>query len=81
MVLVGRADPVHYLGAENRMKGGPAMTGRELIKWIQDNHAEDLPIHIRNTGGADIPSKEPELKSSIVDGKNGQQEWAKYFMI
>ena len=57
------------------------MTGRELIKWIQDNHAEDLPVHIRNTGGDDIPSKEPELKSSIVEGKNGQQEWAKYFMI
>lgn len=57
------------------------MTGRELIKWIQDNHAEDLPIHIRNTGGADIPSKEPKLESSIVEGDNGQQEWAKYFMI
>ena len=57
------------------------MTGRDLIKWIQDNNAEDLPVHIRNTGGADVPIKEPELKSSIVEDKNGQQEFAKYFML
>lgn len=57
------------------------MTGRDLIQWIHDNHAEDLPVHIRNTGGADVPIKEPELKSSIVEDKNGQQEFAKYFML
>lgn len=29
------------------------MTGRELIKWIQDNHAEDLSVLIehRDSGG------------------------------
>lgn len=73
--------PFHYLGIQNCVKGRIEMTGRELIKWIQDNHAEDLPVHIRNTGGADIPIKEPKLKSSIVEGKSGQTEWAKYFMI
>lgn len=30
------------------------MTGRELIKWIQDNHAEDLSVLIehRDSGGS-----------------------------
>ena len=30
------------------------MTGRELIKWIQDNHAEDLVVLIehRDSGGS-----------------------------
>lgn len=58
------------------------MTGRDLIKWIQDNQAEDLPVMIRRPGAAEkeiITDKDLELKVSIAG--NDQLEYKKYFLI
>ena len=58
------------------------VTGRELIEWIKQHHAEDLQVHIRKTGGEDIEVDKPELKCSIVYEKaTGQQAFDKYIMI
>ena len=58
------------------------MTGRELIEWIQKNHAEDLQVHIRNTGQAEVIVDKPDVKCSIVYEKGtGQQAFDKYIMI
>ena len=36
------------------MKEGADMTGAELIKWIQDNHAEELDVkYTDNVGDID----------------------------
>ena len=58
------------------------MTGRELIEWIKKNHAEDLQVHIRNTGQAEVLVDKPDVKCSIVYEKGtGQQMFDKYIMI
>lgn len=57
------------------------MTCRELIEWIRKNHAEDLIVHIRNTGGNEVESSEPDLKCSVVYEKDGQERLDKYIMI
>ena len=57
------------------------VTGRELIEWIQKNHAEDLIVHIRNTGGNEVESSEPDLKCSVVYEKDGQERLDRYIMI
>ena len=59
-----------------------AVTGRELIEWIQKNNAEDLQVHIRNTGQAEVEVDKPDVKCSIVYEKGtGQQAFDKYIMI
>lgn len=58
------------------------MTGRELIAWIQENQAEDLPVMIRRAGAAQkeiVTEKDLEIKVSIKDGE--QLAYQKYFMI
>lgn len=58
------------------------MTGRDMIKWIQDNKAEDLPLRIRHIKpGEDevMEATAPEVKVSIVGTE--QQEYQKYFLI
>jgi hypothetical protein len=58
------------------------MTGRDVIKWIQDNHAEDLPVMIRRSKGEPkeiVTEKDLEIKMSIAGGN--QLEYKKYFMI
>lgn len=57
------------------------MTGRELIEWIRKNHAEDLTVHIRNTGGNEVECANPELKCSVVCEKTGQERIDRYIMI
>lgn len=57
------------------------MTGRELIRWIQENHAEDMVVHVRNTGGEDIESADPDLRCSIVEEPGGQMRTDRYIMI
>ena len=57
------------------------MTGRELIEWIRKNHAEDLIVHIRNTGGSEVECADPEVKCSVVYEKNGQEQFDRYIMI
>ncbi len=57
------------------------MTGRELIEWIRKNHAEDLIVHIRNTGGNEVESSEPDLKCSVVYESDGQERLDRYIMI
>lgn len=38
------------------------MKGKELIKWIQDNHAEDLEIlHYGSDGDAIYPLRKPDI--------------------
>ena len=70
------------ISAVKSLKERIAMTGRELIEWIRKNHAEDLQVHIRNTGKNDIEVDKPELKCSIVYEKStGQQAFDKYIMI
>ena len=58
------------------------MTGADLIKWITDNHAEDLPVMIRRTKDKQkevIEEKDLEIKVSIAGGD--QLQYKKYFMI
>ena len=58
------------------------MTGREMIRWIEDNHAEDLPVRIRHIKPGEDEVMEvdaPEVKVSIVG--TGQQQYQKYFLI
>ena len=58
------------------------MTGADLIKWIQDNKAEDLPLMIRRPGEKMkevIEEKDLEIKVSIAGGD--QLEYKKYFLI
>lgn len=58
------------------------MTGRDLIKWIQDNHAEELPVMIRRPGEKQkeiVDEKDLEIKISIAGGQ--QLEYKKYFLI
>ena len=60
------------------------MTGRDMIKWIQDNQAEDLPFLIRRPGKKDeetIKEEDLEIKMSVVEGSNGQGQYKKYFLI
>ena len=60
------------------------MTGRDMIKWIQDNQAEDLPFLIRRPGQKDeetIKEEDLEIKVSVVEGRNGQGQYKKYFLI
>lgn len=60
------------------------MTGRDMIKWIQDNQAEDLPFLIRRPGQKDeetIKEEDLEIKMSVVEGSNGQGQYKKYFLI
>lgn len=59
------------------------MTGRDVIKWIQDNHAEDLPVMVRHVGAEKkeiVTQEDLEIKVSIV-GSNNQLEYMKYFLI
>ena len=58
------------------------MTGRDLIQWIKDNQAEDLPVMIRRPGEKEkdlITEQDLEIKVSIAGGD--QLEYKKYFMI
>jgi len=58
------------------------MTGRDLIQWIIDNNAEDLPVMIRRPGEKQkemLTEKDPEIKVSIAGSE--QLEYRKYFMI
>lgn len=58
------------------------MTGRDLIQWIKDNRAEDLPVLIRRPGEKEketVSEKDLEIKVSIGGGE--QLEYRKYFLI
>ena len=58
------------------------MTGRDLIKWIQDNQAEDLPVMIRRAKDQPkevIEEKDLEVKVSIAGVD--QLQYKKYFII
>lgn len=58
------------------------MTGRDLIKWVQDNHAEDLPVMIRRAKGENkefVEEKDLGITVSISGGQ--QMEYKKYIMI
>ena len=58
------------------------MTGADLIKWIQDNKAEDLPVMIRRSKDEQkevVTEKDLGIKLSIADGN--QLEYKKYFVI
>ena len=60
------------------------MTGRDMIKWIQENQAEDLQFLIRRPGQKDeetIKEEDLEIKMSVVEGSNGQGQYKKYFLI
>ena len=58
------------------------LTGRDLIKWIQDNKAEDLPVMIRRPGEKQkemVEESDLGIKLSIAGGD--QLEYKKYFLI
>ena len=58
------------------------MTGRDLIQWIKDNRAEDLPVMIRRQGEKEktiVNEEDLEIKMSIQGGE--QLEYKKYFLI
>ncbi len=57
------------------------MTGRELIEWIRKNHAEDMVVHVRNTGGREVEEEDPEVTVSVVEGRDGQLRSDRYIMI
>ena len=55
-----------------------------MIKWIQDNQAEDLPMLIRRPGQTDeetITEADLKVRMSVVEGNNGQGQFKKYFFI
>ena len=59
------------------------MKGRDLIRWIQENNAEDLPVMVRHVGAKQketVTENDLEIKVSIAEG-NGQLEYKKYFLI
>ena len=59
------------------------MTGRDLIRWIQENQAEDLPVMIRRPGETQkeiVTEQDLGIKVSIAGGNN-QLEYKKYFLI
>lgn len=45
------------------------MTGKELIKWIQENNAEDLPIEIQyqDGGGCYYGTEKQYVNPTIID--------------
>lgn len=57
------------------------MTGRELIKLIQDNHAEDMPVIIQycDPAGGYATGKDAEfsLGRAAMDDETG--EWDLFF--
>ena len=58
------------------------MTGADLIKWIQDNKAEDLPVMIRRPGETQkeiVNAEDLQIKVSISGSQ--QLEYKKYFLI
>ena len=58
------------------------MTGADLIKWIQENHAEELPVLIRrhpHEQKETITEKDLEIRVSIAGDK--QLEYKRYFLI
>lgn len=57
------------------------MTGRELIEWIRNHHAEDLVVHIRNTDGREVDGEDPEVTVSVVEGRDGQLRSDRHIMI
>ena len=57
------------------------MKGRDLIRWIQENHAEDMVIRVRNTDGRLIDGENPEIRVAIVDGGAGQLRTDRYIML
>lgn len=59
------------------------MKGKDLIKWIQDNKAENLPVMIRRKGQAQkefVTENDLEIKVSVCGDEN-QMEYRKYFLI
>lgn len=59
------------------------MTGQDLIRWIQDNRAEELPVMIRRPGETQkeiVTEEDLEIRVSIAGGEN-QLEYKKYFLI
>ena len=59
------------------------MTGADLIRWIQENRAEDLPVMIRRPGEMKkdlVEEKDLEIKVSIA-GNDNQLEYKKFFLI
>ena len=59
------------------------MTGADLIKWIHDNHAENMPVMIRHVGATQkevVTEKDLEIRVSIA-GNEKQLEYQKYFLI
>lgn len=59
------------------------MTGRDLIRWIQENDAEDLPVHVRHVGAEEeVEVEAPEIRTSIVrEQSTDQLKYGKYFLI
>ena len=59
------------------------MTGQDVIRWIQENHAEDLPVMVRRAGSEKkeiVTMEDLQTKISIVEDKN-QLQYKKYFVI
>ena len=59
------------------------MTGQDLIRWIQDNRAEELPVMIRRPGETQkeiVTEEDLEIRVSIAGGEN-QLEYKKYCLI
>lgn len=59
------------------------MKGKDLIKWIQENHAEELPVMIRREKKAQkeyVEQNDLEIKVSVCGDEN-QMQYRKYFLI
>lgn len=59
------------------------MTGQDVIRWIQENHAEDLPVMVRHVGAERkeiVTQEDLQVKVSIVEDGN-QLQYKKYFVI
>ena len=59
------------------------MTGRDMIKWIQDNKAEDLPVMIKRGKNEqkEMITKEDLEITVKISGDENQGQYKKYFLI
>ena len=58
------------------------MTGADIIKWIKENNAENLPVMIRRPGEKQkeiVTEEDLEVRVRIAGGE--QLEYKKYFLI
>lgn len=63
---------------DRKKKGVNLMTGKDLIKWIQDNHAEDIQIWATDDGCGIYPVNSASV---VTDDRYGDGVTAAYIRL